>query len=313
MKSNYIKKLQTGDQLVNEQFAIKNVRYGRTQAGKDYIDLSLSDRTGEIDGKIWETNIQNCAEIQTGDVVELSGKVEEFRDKQQINIGFLQKAVNFDLSDLLPKSDKDQNALWQTVQANVDQIENKYLKKLLLKFFGTEDFTEKFKVSPGAERIHHAYLGGLMEHTAEMLDLANTLLNNYPELDRDLLICGVLLHDCGKTQELAVNHAIYRTTEGSLIGHISLGSFMVAKAIDSIKDFPVELRAKVINMILGHHEKLEFGSPIKPMTREAFALAHIDNLSAKVNTANKVVKDLENTEQEFSDKNYALDTKLYLN
>lgn len=312
MKQTYIKDFRFGAQLTNEQFAVKNIRQGKTQAGKAYFDVTLSDRSGEVDGKIWEMNISNCAEVQIGDIVELSGKVEEFRDKQQLNITFMQKASQFEIGDFLPKSAKDQEALWKTVQSNIKKIKSKHIQKLIDCFFLDKEFVAEFKFAPGAERIHHAYIGGLLEHTAEMLDLANSLTDNYPDLDKDLLLCGVLLHDCGKMQELKVDHTIYRTVEGALVGHISLGAFMVEKAISAIKDFPAETRVKIINMILGHHEKLEFGSPMKPMTREAFALAHIDNLSAKVNTADKTVKDAENSEQEFSEKNFALDTKLYL-
>ena len=128
----------------------------------------------------------------------------------------------------------------------------------------------------------------------------------------NLLISGVLLHDLGKLEELAIGNTIYRTVQGYLVGHLPLGAIMIDKEIDKIKDFPIEDRSKLINCILGHHEKLEFGSPVRPMTREAFALAHIDNLSAKVNTANQLVEDQSENDEEFTDRNFALETKLYL-
>jgi len=313
MKTNFIKDLETGTKLTSEQFAVKGIRHGKTASGSDYIDLILRDKTGEINAKIWESNIGNCAEVEIGQVVEISGNVDEFREKQQLKISFLQEASDFDLGDFLPVSEKDLDKVWKTVQDNIKKIKNKHIQRLLDYFFLDNDFAEKFKKAPGAERIHHAYIGGLMEHTAEMLDSANALIPNYPKMDKDLLICGTLLHDIGKMQELAVSHTIYRTLEGSMVGHISLGSATVSKAIDSLKDFPIELRAKILNMILGHHERLEYGSPVRPMTREAFALAYIDNLSAKVNTAQKVYNANEGNDVKFSDRDFALETKLYLN
>ncbi|MBT5502711.1 HD domain-containing protein [Candidatus Falkowbacteria bacterium] len=310
---HFIEDLQTGDKLVNEQFAVKSIRNGKTSAGKDYTDLTLGDKTGEIMGKIWESNLGNCQEPKLGQVVELSGTIDEFRNKLQIKITFLQQADDFNLSNFLPTSKKDQELLWQTVEANIKLIKGKYLKSLVESFFKEESFAEKFKLAPGAENIHHAYVGGLMEHVVEMLNLGNSILTDFEDLNRDLLITGILLHDIGKMQELAIDHTIYRTLEGNLAGHISLGVISIDKEIDKIKNFPTELRAKVLNLVLGHHEKLEYGSPVKPMIPETFALAYIDNLSAKVNTAQKVINENKNSDAEYSDRNYALETKLYLN
>ncbi len=308
----FIKDFETNQKLTNEQYAIKSLRHGITANGKSYIDLVLTDKSGEVAGKIWENNIDNCQKTEIGKVVEISGSVDEFRDKHQVNISFLQNCEKFDLSNFLPTSTKDLDLLWKTILANIKMVKDKNLKKLLQNFFDDSEFTEQFRKAPGAEFIHHAYIGGLMEHVVEMLNLANTILIDNEDLDKDLLITGVLLHDIGKMQELAVEHTIYRTIEGTLAGHISLGTIEIDKQIATIKNFPRELRAKILNIILSHHERLEFGSPVRPMTPEAFALCYIDNLSAKVNTARKVVNDNQNSDAEYSDKNFALDTKLFL-
>lgn len=312
MKRNFIKDLQSGDKITNENFAIKSIRKGKTQDGRDYIDLNLSDKTGEIQGKIWHDNIQACQEIEAGEIVELSAQVESFRDKLQLNITFLQKTQEFDLENFLPKSEKDLNELWKQVKAAISEVNDGNIKKLLNYFYTNKEFTEKFKTAPGAEVIHHAYIGGLMEHIVEMLEINTTICNSFPSLNKDLMIAGILLHDIGKMEELNVTHTIHRTLEGYLIGHITLGAITTNKAIETIKEFPEKLQAEIIHLILSHHGKLEFGSPVKPMTKEAITLGYIDNLSAKTKTAIKVYNENQDGETLFSNHNFALETKLYL-
>ncbi|HMB25845.1 MAG TPA: HD domain-containing protein [Patescibacteria group bacterium] len=310
MKNKFINELAINEKITGQEFAIKGVKCGKTVQGKDYFDLILSDKTGEITGKIWEDNMSNCQEPEKGQVVSLSAEVKEFRGKPQLDISFLEQSRDFDLQSFLPASEKNIDDLWQTVQANVEQIKHPDLKRLLNSFFGDKDFVEKFKKAPGAEKIHHAYLGGLMEHVVEMLNLAHSLFESYPELDKDLLITGVLLHDVGKMQELGFDTCIYRTLEGNLIGHISLGAIWVDKKME--QNFPRELRAKLLNMLLSHHGRQEFGSPVLPMSRESLALAHIDNTSAKVSTADRIIQENKDSEEDFSDRDFFLKSKIYL-
>jgi len=312
MKTSFIKDFQAGDKLSNEQFAVKETRKGKTQDGRDYIDLILADKTGDIAGKIWDGDIPHCDACSSGDIVTLSGLISEFRDKMQLKITFLQRTTDYDLADFLSQSKKDQTALWQIVEQAIAEVKNKFLRKLLDSFFGNEEFAERFRKAPAAEKMHHAYLGGLMEHTVEMLNIRQTVATDFPELDHDLLIAGILLHDIGKMDELGVSHTIYRTTAGYLLSHITLGALTVDKAIATIKDFPEDLRLKVIHQMISHHGQLDFGSPVKPMTREAIALHYLDNLSAKMNSAEKAYSDNVGGEHDFSDFIYALDAKLYL-
>lgn len=312
MKNKFVKDLQSGDKFSNELFAVKSVRKGKTMDGRDYIDLALADKTGEIAGKIWTDNLPHCDSVIDGDVVSVCATVGEYRDKQQLTVTFLQKAAAFDIADFLPTTACDIGALWQIVEMVIEKIENKHLRALVEHFFTDEAFAKKFKRAPGAERVHHAYLGGLMEHTVQMIHSAEATLKDFTDMDKDLLLSGVLLHDIGKMDELAATHVICRTLEGNLIGHVSLGAMIIDKAIDKMKKFPEKLRAKLLNMILGHHGRLEFGSPILPMSREAIALHYIDNLSAKVNQADIAVRENQNGQQAFTDKIFTLDTKLYL-
>ena len=312
MKSKFVKDLQSGDKLSNELLAVKSVRKGKTADGRDYIDLNLADKSGEIAGKIWADNLPHCDNVVEGDVVSVCATVDEYRDKQQLKITFLQKTESFDLADFLPTTSFDIGMMWQTIDSTVKKIEDKFLRALVEHFFVDEAFVEKFKRAPGAERVHHAYLGGLLEHTVQMVNSAEATLKDFPDMSKDLLFSGVLLHDIGKMDELAATHVIYRTLEGNLIGHVSLGAITIDKAIDKIKKFPEKLRAKLLNMILGHHGRLEFGSPILPMTREAIALHYLDNLSAKTNQADVAIRENQNGQQAFTDKIFTLDTKLYL-
>lgn len=313
MKDKFIKDLQAGHQVANFLAVVRDIKKGKTSQNKDFIDLVLADRTGEITAKIWEDNLSNCEEFEIGDIVSLGGKVNEFKEKNQLIISFLQKAQNQDTSDFLPGSEKDIEALFKLILKQIDGIKNDSLNKLLNSFFKDKKFVERFKKAPAAERIHHAYVGGFVEHVSEMLQLADCLCDNYPRMDKDLLKTGIILHDIGKLDELNLNHTIFRTTEGALVGHLMLGTIAVSKAIDGIKDFPVLLKTKVIHLIASHHGRLEFGSPVLPQTREAVALNHLDDLSTKVNVADKAIFDNQGSPADFSDRIFALDTKLFLN
>jgi len=312
MKVKYIKDLQFKEKLVDEQFAVKSVRRGKTMDGRDFFDLIITDKSGELAGKIWEDAIVNCDIPEVGEIGQISGTVEEFRDKQQLKITLYKKASEFDYQDFLPSSSQDLNKLWKYLKIKISEINDPDLKTLVNYFFADSEFIKKFKLAPGAEMIHHAYLGGLMEHLTEMLKLSETVLELFPGVNRDLLIAGILFHDLGKTEELHINHTIYRTVQGSLLGHITLGVAMVSDAIKNLKDFPQELGMKIQHLIISHHGRLEFGSPMKPMTVEAVALNYLDELSSKLNVAVKIKKDYADSTADFSEKNFALDTKLFI-
>lgn len=313
MKNKFIKDLKHGDQIANFLAVVKDIKKGKTSNNKDFIDLILSDKTGEMTAKIWEDNINNCDDFEPGDVVSLSGKVNEFKEKNQIIISFLQKSKEENSADFLPGSSKDSEALFNIILKHVAEFENDFLKKLLNSFFDDKQFSEQLKKAPAAERVHHAYIGGFVEHLTEMLALADCLCLHYPRIDKDLLKTGVIFHDIGKLRELGVSHTIFRTVEGALVGHLMIGAIQVSKAIDGIKDFPELLATKVIHLIASHHGRIEYGSPVLPQTREAVALCMIDDLSTKVNVADKVIFDNQGSQADFSDRNFALETKLFLN
>ena len=289
MKEKFIEDLKVDEKLTDFKVVVKSIRKGKTANNKDFIDIIISDKTGELPGKIWEDGIKNCEDFEIGDIISLSGKVGEFRERQQVIITFLQKTEDFNLADFLPTADIDVEKVYEKILKEIDGSKNPFTKKLLTSFFKDKEMSKIIKEAPAAEKIHHAYVGGFLEHVNEMLDLAKATAKNYPDIDFDVLLVGILLHDIGKTRELNINHTIYRTVEGHLLGHLSIGLIMVSDAIGKIKDFPDELRIKILHLIITHHGRLEYGSPMLPMTREAHALCHIDDLSTKVNIADKYI------------------------
>jgi len=314
MKKNFITDLQVGQDLKGTAFAVKNITTRSTSAGKEYKDLILGDKTGDINAKIWTTSLSNCETPKNGEVVSIDALVEEYREKPQLNISYLQVLASdsIDLTEFMKSADTDLNTLYAIVDTSIKKMKDKYLKKLIGTFYGEKNFKERFKNAPGAQYIHHAYIGGLMEHVVEMLALADTVAELYPKINHDLLITGVLLHDIGKIDELTAEAAITRTRKGKLVGHIPMSSNLVYEAMKNIPDFPVDLSDQVLHLVLSHHGQLDYGSPVVPMTTEAFALHHIDQLSSKINIVYK--KTLENSENtdSFTERIMPLGSELYI-
>jgi 3'-5' exoribonuclease len=184
---------------------------------------------------------------------------------------------------MLPSSKKDPQEMLNALQEHIDQINSPHLSSLIDAFYGDQNFLQLFSQAPAARRIHHAYIHGLLEHTLELLTLADTVLSIYPQIDSDLLVSGILLHDVGKVREYTWELDIDYTNEGRLVGHIVMADEMLSEAIRQITDFPVELALNLRHMVLSHHGRYEWGSPRRPKTIEAIALHHLENLSAQIN------------------------------
>lgn len=296
----------------SQPFVVRKIHSQRASNGKEYWNLTLADKTGEIYAKVWADNLASCDQVTGGDVVLVYGTVSEYKERKQIIIAKMIKSDEFDMSDFIEKSQKDTAAMFDFIEQAISAIENKFVKKLVQSFFTDQNFIERFKSAPGAQKIHHAYVGGLLEHTYEMLKFAQCVEAEYPVINKDLLTAGALLHDIGKMEELAVSSDIERTVKGKLIGHLTIGALTIAKKMDAIKNFPEHLKNKILNLILGHHGKLEFGSPVKPMLLESQVLYRIDELSSKTNTAAREYELGLPTSEDFSEKNFALDTEIYI-
>jgi 3'-5' exoribonuclease len=256
-----------------------------TKANKPYLNLILGDRTGQIEGRVWELADPRIArDFDRGEIVKVRGSVSRFDDRCQVKVEQLRKAMpgESDLKDMLPCTTFDIDELWKKLEAAVDGITDPDLKRLLNTLLADTELKKAYREAPAARGLHHAWLGGLLEHVVSLLGLADRVAAHYPLLDRDLLLTGVILHDIGKVHELTWETGFDYTTEGVLLGHIQIGVNLVEKAIAAMPDFPGRLRTLVVHMILSHHGKLEFGSPKLPMIPEALALNFIDDFDAKM-------------------------------
>lgn len=282
MKKLYISDLKIGDSIFGETFAVKNYKKGATRNNKPFIDIELADNSGAIKGKIWSDDMANAEQAAEGDVVNINATVEDFMGAPQLRITNLTKTEKYDLGDLQQKTNFDIEKMWQDLENHIKAVKNPHLKKLLDNIFTNENI-EAFKNSPAAFRVHHAYLGGLLEHTWEMIMMSDALKTHYPKINMDLVICGILLHDFGKTKEFKMGTTIIFNDTAKLLGHVYMSSQIVQE--NAPKDMPEDLFNEVIHIILSHHGSLEFGSPVLPKTVEAIAVYGLDNASAKMNLA----------------------------
>ncbi len=256
-----------------------------TKTNKPYLNLILGDKTGQVEARVWDPADPRIAkDVERGDVVKARGSVARFDDRLQMKVDQLRKATGAetDKTDLLPSTTYDVDALWRELTGFVESFTEPHLKLLLTTLLSDAALAKAYREAPAARQLHHAWLGGLLEHVVSLLKLADRIAPHYPMLHRDLLLTGVVLHDIGKVEELAWDAGFEYTVEGTLLGHIQMGIARVDKTIDSLPGFPPRLKVLVEHMILSHHGKLEFGSPKLPMIPEALVLNFVDDLDAKM-------------------------------
>lgn len=260
----------------------KQVRTGRD--GGRYFALTLADRTGQIDARMWE--IDDAGEFDAGDVVKVRGEVSRFNDRLQIKVDKIRRATadEYELSDFVPQSQRDIGTMWAELEGWVASFHDADLKALLEAFLLDEALAKQLKEAPAAKGLHHAWIGGLLEHVLSLMGMCELAAQHYPEVNRDLLLTGVVLHDIGKLRELSWGTSFDYTLEGQLLGHITIGIGMIEAKIAGIPSFPAAKRLLVEHLVLSHHGEYEFGSPKLPMTAEAVLLHYLDNLDAKMQT-----------------------------
>ncbi len=314
LKGGFAADLHPGDRIT----AFFLVHYKQLEPFRDrtkgeFLTLMLGDRTGQILARVWEGAPELAATFEEGDILKVAGDVEEYLGRTQIIVQKLRPAADneYDLADFLPATEKNVDELLAVVQAAVEAIQNPHLAALVRRFYDDPDFRAKLAQAPAARRVHHAYLGGLVEHLADVLALCDTVLGLYPEINADLLRAGALLHDVGKLREYSWDRDIDYTDEGRLIGHIVLSDEMAARAIDQLPDFPDELRLRLRHMLVSHHGRYEWGSPRRPMTLEALALHHVENLSAQLNRFKSLLAARREPGQAWTAYNRLLDRQLY--
>lgn len=272
------------DDHVRGHYLAKEKRVGLTKKGDPFLRIALTDRTGEIEARMWERAEKFSSMFAEGDILEVVGYASSFRGQIQVTLSSLKVAEDGgDPTLFLETTSKDVSKMMTSLRATLRQIKNPHLKILIDAFLTDREFIAALKKAPAAKTFHHSYLGGLLEHTYSVCEMSKAVAEHYPELDRDLLLAGAFLHDIGKIRELRFENIIDYTDEGRLLGHLSLGVSMVDEKLSAIKDFPQGLALRLKHLILSHHGQHEFGSPKRPKFLEAFALHLIDDLDAKMN------------------------------
>ena len=289
----YINTLAAGETIRNV-YLCKGKRQAETRNGKPYETLILQDKTGILDGKVWDPNSNAIADYSEKDFVEVYGEVISYNNNLQLNIKQLRKAGEGEYipSDYMPTTEKSTDGRYEELLGYVRQIGNGYLRQAVEYYFvKDEKFINIFKSHSAAKSVHHGFAGGLLEHTLSVLRLCEYMASAYAILNKDLLYAAALCHDIGKTKELSAFPDNDYTDDGQLLGHIVIGVEMVSDAVRSIPGFPEKLASELKHCIIAHHGELEYGSPKKPALAEALALNFADCTDAKMQTLTEIFKE----------------------
>lgn len=292
MPKRYVRDIQPGQEVAS-LFVIAEKQLRVARNGTRFLTLKLVDKTGEITGRIWERAEEIGETLSTKGAVFVRGRSEVFRDELQLQIQEIspRSRKEIDPSDFLPTCPKSVPELWERLAALTSTLKRRSLQRLMKHVLGDRELVERFKLAPAAKSIHHAYLGGLIEHSVSVAGLVSHLCGLYTDLDRDLLVVGAILHDVGKIDEFEYDLFIDYSHIGRLLGHMVLGAQILDKALRGLKNFPAEDALLLKHLILSHHGEAEFGAVRLPMTREAFALHFADDLDAKMNTITRILAD----------------------
>lgn len=291
MKSPYVSELQP-NQTIQGTFLVTHKDVRQKRSGEVFLSLILADRTGELDAKMWENAAEVAGVFERDDFVRVKGLLQVFQNRPQLAIHKLQPVPEseIDLADYLPASKRDREEMFRQLQSWIARMSNPHLKGLLEGLFADPALAQAYRDAPAAKTVHHNWIGGLIEHVLSLCELAQFTARHYPDIDLDLLLAGVILHDIGKVRELEYARSIRYSDEGQLLGHIQIGIQIVLEQVRRMPDFPPKLRDLVVHMILSHHGQLEFGSPKVPMFAEALLLHHLDNMDSKMESLRALVE-----------------------
>lgn len=295
----YIKDYKEGDRIF-DIYLCKHKQSAVTKNGKAYDNVILQDKTGTIDAKVWDPNNPGIGEFDTLDYIEVYGDITSFQGALQVNVKRIRKCQEgeYDPADYLPMSSKNIDEMFSELISIIKSIQNSYYRKLLEAFFVEDaEFAKAFRTSSAAKRIHHGFVGGLLEHTLSVTKLCDYYCSNYPILKRDLLLTAAICHDMGKVREISLFPENDYTDDGQLLGHIVMGAQMVAERAAKIQGFPHQLLTQLQHCILAHQGKLEFGSPKTPALIEAMALYYADDTDAKLETFKEILENAGDTNE----------------
>ncbi len=321
----FIEQLQPGEQINGDIFLIKQKDLRTTTNGGLYIHAVLADRSGQLLARIWNATQEQYDSIPEGGFLKVRGRTESYKGNLQFIVDGLRPAEegSFDLADFIPSTERDIEEMWGSVLAILRTIKNPHLLALIKEFVGDADIVAKFKRAPAAVQYHHAYIGGLLEHTLNVLELATRIFGRkddseslYPEVSRDLVLVGVFLHDIGKTAELKYETSFSYSSAGQLVGHITQAAIWIDRKIAEVeqksgKVFPDDIQNVLTHIVLAHHGTHEFGSPRIPACAEAFAVHHLDNIDAKIQMSLQGIRDAKDADSDWTEYLRAIETRIY--
>jgi 3'-5' exoribonuclease len=275
---------QHENKVITSNFVVVSKQVKPKKTGEPYLALTLGDRSGHLEAKMWDNVEEAIDAFDQDDFLKVKGLLNKYKNRFQITIHKLRRLGDseIDFADYLPKTSKDIGELWQALAAFVASFQNPHLKALVESFMSDPQLAEAYRNAPAAKTMHHAYIGGLLDHVVSLCKSCDLLVRNYPQVNRDLLLTGAFLHDIGKIHELAYNRSFSYTTRGQLLGHMVIELEMLHAKLAALPDFPAEFKVLLEHLIISHHGQYEFGSPKLPMFPEALMLHYLDDLDSKM-------------------------------
>jgi 3'-5' exoribonuclease len=272
------------NKVITSGFVVVTKQIKPKKTGDPYLALTLGDRSGQIEAKMWDNVEEVLDAFEQDDFLKVKGLINKYKQRFQLTIHKLRKLgeSEIDFADYLPKTAKDIDELWRTLTEYVETFQNQHLKSLVQAFMADPEIATAYRAAPAAKTLHHAYIGGLLDHVVSLFRTSDLVCKNYPQVNRDLLLTGVFLHDIGKIHELTYNRSFSYTTKGQLLGHMVIELEMLQAKLALVPGFPDELKTMIEHLIISHHGHYEFGSPKLPMFPEALMLHYLDDLDSKM-------------------------------
>lgn len=283
MARPYVSEIRENERVIGTFLAVRKSLL-TTKNGAPYLVITLADRTGEIEGRVWEDAERFDQAFEKGSYVKVDGVASAYNNRLQLKVERLRPVAReeIDPRDFVPSTRFDVDLMWTELRALVDAVADEWVRQILNAFLDDPEIGRRLREAPAAKNVHHPFVGGLLEHTLSVLQLAHRIADHYPRANRDLLVAGALLHDIGKTRELSYDAGIDYTTEGRLVGHHLIAIQWIHEKAAQIPGFPPELTMHLVHLVAAHHGQLEFGSPKVPHTLEAMIVHAIDELDSKV-------------------------------
>ena len=291
LDQNVLNDLSRGDE-VNHFLLVRKCELKTGRNNKNYLNLELGDSSASLPANVWDNVDYISSYLTAGIIVKVEGTIDEYQGQPQIRIKEIRKLSskeNVSIDDFLPKSKRNPEEMEKQLWERIEKIENPFLKQLLYALLEGESY-RKFTRAPAGKSWHHSYIHGLLEHTLEIVEICDLTASFHPEINRDLLITGAILHDFGKTKELIFDSTFDYSDEGRLLGHIVIASMDIKEKMNTIKNFPEGLKNQLLHLILSHQGKLEQASPVEPKTLEAIVLYQADEISAKANAYKSAIE-----------------------